>query len=94
MNKNIDFEMIKKLTNLSENYEVSELVDQYLSKKTTNVVKILNENNYNNEDCILIVRTVLVKSKRLLSILEKYKDNNNLDEITLMQNHQFFGKKE
>ena len=29
----------------------------------------------------MIVRTVLVKSKRLLSILEKYKDNNNLDEI-------------
>ncbi len=80
-NKNIDFETIKKLTNLSENYEVSELVDQYLSKKTTNVVKILNENNYNNEDCILIVRMVLIKSKRLLSILEKYKDNNNLDEI-------------
>ena len=29
----------------------------------------------------MILRTVLVKSKRLLSILEKYKDNNNLDEI-------------
>ena len=80
-NKNITFENIQKLTNLAENYEVGELVDGYLSKNTKKVSKILNENNYSYEDCVLILRTILAKSKRLLSILEQYNENKNLDEI-------------
>ena len=80
-NKNITFEIIQKLTNLAENYEVGELVDGYLSKNTKKVSKILNENNYSYEDCVLILRTILAKSKRLLSILEQYNENKNLDEI-------------
>ncbi len=80
-NKNITFENIQKLTNLAENYEVGELVDGYLSKNTKKVSKILNENNYSYEDCVLILRTILAKSKRLLSILEQYNENKNVDEI-------------
>ena len=80
-NKNITFKNIQKLTNLAENYEVGELVDGYLSKNTKKVSKILNENNYSYEDCVLILRTILAKSKRLLSILEQYNENKNLDEI-------------
>ena len=80
-NKNITFENIQKLTNLAENYEVGELVDGYLSKNKKKVSKILNENNYSYEDCVLILRTILAKSKRLLSILEQYNENKNLDEI-------------
>ena len=80
-NKNITFENIQKLTNLAENYEVGELVDGYLSKNTKKVNKILNENNYSYEDCVLILRTILAKSKRLLSILEQYNENKKLDEI-------------
>ena len=49
-----------------------------IKKKTIN---ILNENNYALEDCILIIRTFLIKSKRLLKINEMLKDKRNIDEV-------------
>ena len=82
-NKNLTFETIKKLTNLAENYGVGELVDEYLSGNTKNVTKILNENNYSDDDCILILRTLLIKSKRLLKILETNKQINNIDKVIM-----------
>ena len=80
-NKLIDIKTIEKLTNLATNYEVNELVENYLSKNSKNVSKILNENNYSNEDCMLILRTILVKSKRLLNIIEKNNVIKNIDEV-------------
>ena len=80
-NKNIDYEIIQKLTNLAENFDVNELAENFLSKDKKNISKILNENNYSNEDCILVIRSILSKSKRLSIILEKYEKNKNLDEI-------------
>ena len=79
--KNITYEIIEKLSNLSENYDVNELANSYLSKNIKNITKIFNENNYSNEDCILILRTLLNKSKKLLTIINKYKQTNNLDEV-------------
>tara|TARA_B100000941_G_scaffold289538_1_gene269130 strand:- start:917 stop:1894 length:978 start_codon:yes stop_codon:yes gene_type:complete len=79
--KNITYEIIEKLSNLSENYDVNELANCYLTKNTKNVTKIFNENNYSNEDCILILRTLLNKSKKLLTIINKYRQTNNLDEV-------------
>ena len=80
-NKKISYENIEKLSNLSENYDVNELVNNYLAKNTRNVAKIFNENNYSNEDCILILRTLLNKSKKLMNIIERYKEANNLDHV-------------
>ena len=80
-NKVIEFETVKKLTNLSENYGVNELANQYLSKNKKNLAKILNENNYSDEDCILILRTILSKSKRLIEIIEKNNEIENIDEV-------------
>ena len=80
-NKEITFEVVKKLSNIAENFGVSELADNYLSKNKKNIIKILNENNYSDDDCILILRTILNKSKRLLNILENYKKNENLDDV-------------
>ena len=80
-NKEITFETVKKLSNLAENFGVNELADNYLSKNKKNIIKILNENNYSDDDCILILRTILNKSKRLLNILENYKKNENLDDV-------------
>ncbi len=80
-NKKIDYEIIQKLTNLAENFDVNELAENFLSKDKKNISKILNENNYTNEDCILVIRSILSKSKRLLNILEKYEKNKNLDSI-------------
>lgn len=79
--KSLDYEKIKKLTNLSENYGANELADNYLAKNKKNISKILNENSYSDEDCILILRTILNKSKRLLDILERYEKIANLDEV-------------
>ena len=59
---------ILKLTNLSENYDISELVDSCLSKNKKKINKILNENNFSQEDCVLILRIFLSKLKRLLKL--------------------------
>jgi DNA polymerase-3 subunit delta len=78
--KQINIEDLIKLTNLAENYNVSELVDSCLAKNQKKTSKILNENNYSLEDCILIIRTLLLKSKRLLKLS---KDFNNIKSIDL-----------
>ena len=70
-----------KLSNLAENYSVFELSDNYLAKKSKKVSNILNENNYSSEDCILIIRTILNKSKRLLKIRNEVDNNANIDQV-------------
>ena len=80
-NKNINYEVVSKLSNQSENFEINELVDNFLEKDRKNITKILNENNYSNEDCILILRTILSKSKRLINILEKLNKIRNIDQV-------------
>ena len=42
---------------------------------------ILNENNYSSDDCILIIRTILNKSKRLLKIRNEVDNNKNIDQV-------------
>jgi len=78
--KNINIEELLKLTNVAENYNVSELIDNCLSKNLSKTVNILNENNYSTEDCILITRTLLIKSKRLLKIKKEMENNKSIDE--------------
>ena len=78
-NTKFDISDILKLISLSENYTVSELVDSCLSKNIKNTAKILNENNYTNEDCILILRTMLNKTKRLIKLRDDYDVTKNLD---------------
>ena len=90
--KNLQHETVKKLTNLSENIDVNELADQYLIKNTKHVTKILNENNYSDEDCMLILRTILIKSKRLLGIIEKNNMVGNIDEVISNIRPQVFWK--
>ena len=72
---------VLKLTNLSENYSVFELSDNYLAKNSKKVSNILNENNYSSEDCLLIIRTILNKSKRLLKIKNEVEKNINVDQV-------------
>ena len=75
----ISSEEILKLTNLSENFGLSELIDNCLAKNKSKIINILNENNYGTEDCIIILRTFLSKAKRILKLsieLEKNQDLN------------------
>ena len=81
-NKNmIDIDDILKITNLAENYNVSELIDSCLAKNKRKTVHILNENNYTLDDCIMLIRTFLGRSKRLLKLLDELKNNQNVDEV-------------
>ena len=78
--KNLNLEEIIKLTNLADNYSASELVDHSLAKNTRKTVTILNENNYSDEDNIIIIRTLLAKLKRLVKIYELVDEKNNIEQ--------------
>ena len=77
----LNIEDVLKLSNLAENYSVFELSDNYLAKNLKKVSNILNENNYSDEECILIIRTILNKSKRLLKIRHELDNNRNIDQV-------------
>ena len=77
--KNISLQEIIKLTNLADNYSASELIDHSLAKNTKKTATILNENNFSNEDNILIIRTLLAKLKRLVKIYELVDGKHNID---------------
>ena len=79
--KKFSIDDILKLSNLAENYSIFELSDNYLSKNSKKVANILNENNYSSEDCILIIRTILNKSKRLLKIRTEIDNNLDIDQV-------------
>ena len=77
--KNIKDEDIAKIINLNENFSISELVNNFLAKNKKKIVNILNENNYSNDDCVLIIRSFLNKSKKILKLSEEYEKNNNIN---------------
>jgi DNA polymerase-3 subunit delta len=46
------------------------------------MIKILNENNFTSDDCIIILRTFLVKLKRLVKLHEELNVNKkNVDGV-------------
>ena len=76
--KKISSKEILKIINLSENYELSELIDNCLAKNKNKVTNILNENNYNSDDCIIILRTFLSKAKRILKLAVQLEQNKDI----------------
>ena len=79
--KNISIDDVLNITNLSENYDISELVDNCLSKNKNRLIKILNENNFSSEDCILILRIFLSKLKRLTKLHLELSNKKNIDAV-------------
>ena len=77
--KKIGSENLAKLINLIENYSISELINNCLAKNKSKTIKILNENNYTYDDCVLISRTFLSKLKRINTLSTEFKKNRNLD---------------
>ena len=77
--KKINSENISKLINLRENHSISELVDNCLAKNNKRTISILNENNFSNEDCIMIIRSFLIKAKKLLILSTTFEINKNID---------------
>ncbi len=90
--KKISYENIFKLTNLAENYNASELTDNCLAKNVKKTANILNENNYSTDDCILIIRTLLIKAKRLLKLQEYMNNNKSIEQAIISYKPPIFWK--
>ncbi len=78
--RNIKDEELQKLVCLSENKNISELIDCCLVKDEKNTINILNDNIFNNDDSILITRTFLNKLKKIRKLILSYEKNKNLNE--------------
>ena len=90
--KKLNIEDMTKLINLGENHSVGELIDNCLAKNQGRTIKILNENIFTNEDCILIIRTFLNKSKRILKLAIEYRRSNNINQTLLTAKPPIFWK--
>ena len=90
--KNLNLEEIIRLTNLADNYSATELIDHSLAKNTRKTVTILNENNYSDEDNIIIIRTLLAKLKRLVKIYELVDEKNSIEQAISMSKPPVFWK--
>ena len=77
----VNIDDVIKLTNLAENYSISELADNCLSKNINRINRIFNENIFSVDDCMLIIRTLLSKSKRLLEIKKINNSNKNIELV-------------
>ena len=71
---------INKLANTGENYDISELIDNCLAKNNKHIKYLMNENNFNTEETIIIIRTFLFKAKRLLNLLYIFNEKKNIDQ--------------
>ena len=80
--KKINTEIISKLINLNENHSISELIDNCLAKNKKKIISILNENNFSNDDCVMITRSFLIKAKKLLALTTTFETNKNI-ELTI-----------
>ncbi len=78
-NQKLTSETILKLVNLGEDHSASELVDNCLAKNEKKTINILNENNFSADDCILIIRVFLNKSKKLLDLSNTFEKTNSID---------------
>ena len=90
--KKINSENISKLINLRENHSISELVDNCLAKNNKRTISILNENNFSNEDCIMIIRSFLIKAKKLLILSTTFEINKDIDLTILSAKPPIFWK--
>ncbi len=83
---------IIQLTNLAENYNISELVDQCLAKNKKKTMNILNENNSSIEDNIQILKTFLYKLKRLKNLKKEIEIKKNQELVLSAHKPPIFWK--
>lgn len=90
--KKISTEEIFKITNLSENYSFTELIDNTLAKNQKKIMRIISDNNFYNEDGIILVKTMLIKLKKLLNLTEQFISNKDLNKTILQAKPPIFWK--
>lgn len=79
--KFISFEDIIKIINPSQNYQITDLTDCFLLNDKKKIFKIINENNFNDQDNLLIIKNFLFKLKRLKKIKKLLEQNKNKEDI-------------
>ena len=90
--KKLNIEDVLKLTNLSENYSIKELVNSCLAKNKKETLRIINENIFVIEDCIIIIRSILAAANRLLKILRLKNEIQNIDQLLVSYKPPIFWK--
>ena len=90
--KQITEDDILKITNLAENYGISELIDNCLVKNEKKISEILNENNFSIDECIQIVRIFLIKAKKLLSLSIAAREFKSIDKAISSHKPPIFWK--
>ena len=78
-NKKITNDQVIKLVNLSQEHDIAELVNNYLAQNKIKLKTILNDNIIVQEDCIVIIRILISKIKRLIKLIEIYNKDKNLE---------------
>jgi len=80
-NQFLDIEKIKKLINIPEDYEIFEIVNNYLSKNIKKTINILNENNFIGDKNIEFIRSFLFSLKRLKNLKVNLQKIKNIDQV-------------
>ena len=90
--KQITEDDILKITNIAQNYGISELIDNCLVKNEKKISEILNENNFSIDECIQIVRMFLIKAKKLLSLSIAAREFKSIDKAISSHKPPIFWK--
>ena len=90
--KQISTEDLFKISNLIDNYSFAELVDSTLAQNQKKITRIINDNNFHNEDAIILIKTMISKLKKLLFLSEQFKENNDLNRTILQAKPPIFWK--
>ena len=90
--KKIKSEDIFKISNLYENFEISDLVDNCLAKNHKKTLYIINENNFSSEEVVLIIRIFINKAKKLLILANNYANNKDLEKTISSSKPPIFWK--
>ena len=72
---------IFKLISNSEDIQISELIDECLLKNKKKLLNIINENNNFEDNQILIIKSFLIKLKRLKKLKQNINYNENIETI-------------
>ena len=91
-NKTIDITKIEKLINLSNDRDISELINNCLAKNKKSTLNILNENIILNEDSTVFTRIFLFNLKRLKNLKIILEKENNIEHALLHYKPPIFWK--
>ena len=80
-NQSLDIIKVKKLINIPEDYEIFEIVNNYLSKNIKKTINILNENNFIGDKNIEFIRSFLFSLKRLKNLKVNLQKIKNIDQV-------------